>query len=210
MPTMPLYNAAGEQVGEIEMSAALFEVAADQGLVHRAVTAYLAGRRAGTASTKGRSDVRGGGRKPWRQKGTGRARHGSRRSPIWKGGAAAMGPKPRDWSQRLPRKVRRRALVTILSERARSGQVTVVDNLQPQRTSTREFAQVLANLNLDASAGRVLVVDGQPSRELVLSARNLPGVTVVEADALNTYDIAASTRLVMTRAALERLQETRT
>ena len=208
MPSMPMYNAAGEQVGEMDVSAALVDAEANEGVVHRAVTAYLAGRRAGTASTKSRSEMRGGGRKPWRQKGTGRARHGSRRSPIWKGGAAAMGPKPRDWSQRVPRKVRRKAFAAILSERARDGHLTLVDGLAPERPSTREFAEVLARLNLD-TAGRVLVVDAEPSDELELSARNLPGVRVVAADALNTYDIAASERLVLTRAALERLQETR-
>jgi len=209
MPSIPMYNSAGQQVGEIELSAALFDTEGNQGIVHQAVVAHLAGQRAGTASTKGRSEVRGGGRKPWRQKGTGRARHGSRRSPIWKGGAVAMGPKPRDYTQRLPRKARRKALAVVLSERVRAGLVTLVDSLQLERPSTREFDRMLANLQVDAGAGRVLVVDAEPSRELELSARNLPGVELIRADALNTYMVAASERLVLTHAAVQRLQETR-
>jgi len=205
-----MYNTAGQQVGEIELSGPLFEVEADEGIVHRAVTAYLAGRRAGTASTKTRGQTRGGGRKPWRQKGTGRARHGSRRSPIWTGGGIAMGPKPRDYSQRLPKKVRRKALAAVLSERARSGDMILVDRLQPEQVSTRELMRMLANLKVDAVEGRVLVVDAEPSRELELSARNLPRVEVMKADALNAYFVAASDRLVLTHSALERLQETRT
>ncbi|UCH34276.1 MAG: 50S ribosomal protein L4 [Armatimonadota bacterium] len=210
MPSMPMYNTAGQQVSEIEVSPKLFDLERDEGLVHAAVTAHLASRRAGSASTKRRSEVRGGGRKPWRQKGTGRARHGSRRSPIWKGGAVAMGPKPRDYAQRLPKKARRKALGVVLSERARNGDITVVDRLAPERPSTRALSQMLQNLKLDVDGGKVLVVDAEPSRELELSARNLPGVDVVSADALNTYMVAVSERLVLTHAAVERLQETRT
>jgi large subunit ribosomal protein L4 len=208
MPTIPMYNSAGQQVSDVEVSAELFDAQPDQALVHSAVVAYLAGRRAGTASTRGRSEVRGGGRKPWRQKGTGRARHGSRRSPIWKGGAVAMGPKPRDYTQRLPKRVRRKALAIALSECARSGRLTVVDRLQPEQPSTRTLGRMLANLKADAER-RVLLLDTQPSPELELSARNLPGVEVMEVDALNAYIVAASERLVMTHAALQRLQETR-
>jgi len=210
MPSIAMYNSAGQQVGEIDLSAALFDAEAHQGLVHQVVTAHLASRRAGTAATKGRSEVRGGGRKPWRQKGTGRARHGSRRSPIWKGGAVAMGPKPRDYAQRPPKKVRRKALAAVLSDRVRAGLVTVVDRLQPERPSTRALAQMLANLQVDAGAGRVLLVDAEPSPELELSARNLPRVELIRADALNAYMVAASGRMVLTHAALQRLQETRT
>jgi large subunit ribosomal protein L4 len=209
MPTIPMYNSAGQQVTDVEVSAELFDAQPNQGVVHSAVVAHLAGRRAGTASTKGRSEVRGGGRKPWRQKGTGRARHGSRRSPIWKGGAVAMGPKPRDYTQRLPKRVRRKALAIALSECARSGRLTVVDRLQPEQPSTRTLSQMLANLKVDA-ARRVLVLDAEPSRELELSARNLPGVEVMAVDALNAYLVVASERLVVTHAALQRLQETRT
>jgi large subunit ribosomal protein L4 len=207
MPSIPMYNSAGQQVGELDLSAALFDAERNQGIVHQVVVAHLANQRAGTASTKGRSEVRGGGRKPWRQKGTGRARHGSRRSPIWKGGAVAMGPKPRDYTQRLPKKVRRKALAVALSERVRGGLVTLVDRLHLERPSTREFDRMLANLQVDAGAGRVLVVDAEPSRELYLSARNLPGVAVMRASDLNTYVVAASRRLVLTQAAVQQLQE---
>lgn len=120
-----------------------------------------------------------------------------------------MGPKPRDYTQRLPRKARRKALAVVLSERVRAGLVTLVDSLQLERPSTREFDRMLANLQVDAGAGRVLVVDAEPSRELELSARNLPGVELIRADALNTYMVAASERLVLTHAAVQRLQETR-
>jgi len=209
MPSVAMYNSAGQQVGEVELQAALFDAEANQGVVHRAVVAHLAGRRAGTASTKSRSEVRGGGRKPWRQKGTGRARHGSRRSPIWKGGAVAMGPKPRDYTQRLPKKVRRKALATALSDRVRNGRVTLVDRLQPEKPDTRGLRRTLESLRVD-TGGRVLVVDAEPSRELELSARNLPGVEVIEADALNTYAVAASDWLVLTHSAVRRLEETRT
>jgi len=209
MPNIPMYNSAGQQVGEIEANAALFDVEPRPGVVHAAVTAHLAGQRAGTASTKGRSEVAGGGRKPWRQKGTGRARHGSRRSPIWRHGATAMGPKPRDYAQRLPKKARRKALAAILTDRLRSGLITLVDRLQLEQPSTRTLSQMLEHLQVDAEAGRVLLVDAEPSRELGLSARNLPGVEVLSADALNAYVVAVSDRLVLTHAALQRLQETR-
>jgi large subunit ribosomal protein L4 len=209
MPNIPMYNSAGQQVGEIEANAALFDVEPGPGVVHAAVTAHLAGQRAGTASTKGRSEVAGGGRKPWRQKGTGRARHGSRRSPLWRHGATAMGPKPRDYSQRLPKKARRKALAAILTDRLRSGLITLVDRLELEQPSTRALMQLLDNLKVDTTAGRTLLVDAEPSRELELSARNLPGVSVVTAAALNIYDVAVSDRLVLTHAGLERLQETR-
>jgi len=209
MPNIPMYNSAGQQVGEIEANEALFDVEPGPGVVHAAVTAHLAGQRAGTASTKGRSEVAGGGRKPWRQKGTGRARHGSRRSPIWRHGATAMGPKPRDYTQRLPKKARRKALAVILTDRLRSGLITLVDRLQLEQPSTRTLSQMLEHLQVGAEAGRVLLVDAEPSRELGLSARNLPGVEVLSADALNAYVVAVSDRLVLTHAALQRLQETR-
>jgi len=209
MPSIAMYNTAGQQVGEMDLSAALFDVEGDQGIVHQAVTAHLANRRAGTASTKGRSDVRGGGRKPWRQKGTGRARHGSRRSPIWRHGAVAHGPHPRKYTQRLPTKVRRLALAMMLTDRLRAGLVTLVDRLQPEQPSTRALAQMLANLDIDASAARVLVIDAEPSPALELSARNLPGVEVLRVAALNSYLIAAADRLVMTHAAVQRLEEAR-
>jgi large subunit ribosomal protein L4 len=204
-----MYNTAGQQVGEVDLSAALFDVAGDQGVVHQAVTAHLANRRAGTANTKGRSDVRGGGRKPWRQKGTGRARHGSRRSPIWKHGAVAHGPHPRKYTQRLPAKVRRKALAMMLTDRLRAGLVTLVDGLRPEEPSTRTLAQMLSNLGIDAVAGRVLLVDAEPSEALELSARNLPGIEVITADALNSYIVAIADRLVLTHAAVRRLQEAR-
>ena len=209
MPNIAMYDSAGRQVGEADLSAALFDVEGKPGVVHQVVVAHLANQRAGTASTQGRGQVRGGGRKPWRQKGTGRARHGSRRSPIWKGGGVAMGPKPRDYRQHTPKKMRRKALAIALSERVRAGLVTVVERLEMEQPKTQELVRMLSALQIDTAAGRVLLVDAEPSRELMLSARNLPGIEVLRADALNTYVIVASGRLVLTQAAVQRLQETR-
>jgi len=206
MAKQPLYNTAGQTVGEVELAAALFEVEANPAVVHQAIKAHLAGARAGTAKAKTRGEIRGGGRKPWRQKGTGRARHGSRRSPVWVGGGQVFPPSPRSYAMRLPRKMRRLAFASALTAAAAEGRIRFVEALALEAVSTRALAAILGNLEMK---GKVLVVAGQVDENLEKSARNLAGVTLITADALSTYDLVAYDALLMTRDAVARLEETR-
>ena len=193
-------------MGEIELAAGLFEVEPNPAVVHHAVVAHLAGARAGTASAKTRGEVRGGGRKPWRQKGTGRARHGTRRSPIWVGGGQIFPPKPRSHRMRLPRKMQRLAFASALSEAAASGRIKFVDQIALESISTRAFQAILGNLELGDGT---LLVTAAVEERVQKSARNLPGLTLTTADALSTYDVLAHETILMTRDALARLEETR-
>jgi len=207
MAKQPLYNTAGEEVGEVELAAALFEAEPNPAVVHQAALAHLAAARAGSASAKTRSEVRGGGRKPWRQKGTGRARHGTRRSPIWVGGGQIFPPKPRSYRPRLPRKMQRLAFASALSAAAAEGRIRFVDGIALDGVSTRALQAILQNLEL---GDRVLVVAAAVDERLSKSAGNLPGVALTTADALCTYDVLAHNAILMTRDALARLEETRT
>ena len=195
MGSVKVLSQTGETVGEVALDDSVFDVEPHIGVMHQVVTAQLAARRAGTHSTKGRAEVSGGGAKPWRQKGTGRARHGSTRAPQWRGGGVAHGPKPRDYAQRTPKKMKRLALVSALSDRARSGRVIVVDHWSFAEPKTRD-AQ--AALDAIGAEGKVLLVLDDGDRDAQRSFRNLPPVHCLNVRELNPYDVLNSDVVVFT------------
>ncbi|MDQ3804723.1 MAG: 50S ribosomal protein L4 [Acidobacteriota bacterium] len=203
MPTVKVRNLKNEEVGDLELSDAVFGAELNEGLIHAAVKAYLAGARQGTVGTKTRGDVSGSGRKLWKQKGTGRARIASIRSPLWKGGGNVHGPQARDWSQPLPKKMRRGALRSALSERLREGNLVVVENFVLGEAKTKEFVGALAALELD---GKTLVVDALDNDRLLLAARNVKRAKVVGSGGLNIYDVLYHEKLVLSRSAAEQIQ----
>jgi len=204
MPTVPLYDQEGNVIGELDLSDKLFGIEPHADALHRAVVLKLASERQGTHATKTRGEVRGGGRKPWRQKGTGRARHGSIRSPLWVGGGVTHGPKPREYGFSLPKKLRRLALASALSLRVRESKLWALDRLALERPRTKEMVRIFRNLQLPS---KVLVILGEEDANVELSARNLPGVKVVTWDRTNTYDILNHEALVATVDAIRKLEE---
>lgn len=204
MPKVTVYNLEGQAVGEIELSDAVFGAPVNEALLHQAVVTYLNNQRRGTASTKTRAEVRGGGRKPWRQKGTGRARHGSIRSPIWVGGGTTFGPKPRNFRQSLPKKARRAALRSALSAKVRDGGVIVLDDLKLSEPKTKVMAGVLQRLLAER---KPLIVLAERDRNVELSTRNLPGAGTTQAVDMNVYQVLAHDKLVLTRDAVAKLEE---
>lgn len=205
MPRVAVYNMKGEQVGDIELKDEIFGVEPNEALVHQAVVRYLANQRQGTVATKTRGEVSGGGRKPWRQKGTGRARHGSIRSPIWVGGGTVFGPKPRDYRQALPKKARRAALRSALSSKVAAGDFLVLDELKLEQPKTREVANVLSNLKADEASA--LFVTAELDRNVYLSARNIPKVSATRAGDLNVYDVLLHGKVIATRDAVAKIEE---
>ncbi len=196
-------NQTGEQVGEIELAESVWNAPPSPGLVHQAVITTLTNQRHGTSDTKTRAEVRGGGRKPWRQKGTGRARAGSTRSPLWRKGGVTFGPHPRSYRQELPRKMRRAALRAALSARAQAGDLVVLESLQLEAPKTKEFVAVLKALQ----AERALFVTEIARTEITLSARNLPQAGAMVAQDLSVHAVLRYPKLVCTRAAVERIEE---
>lgn len=205
MPRVAVYNMEGEQVGDIELKDEIFGVPVNEGLIHQAVVRYLANQRQGTVKTKTRGEVSGGGRKPWRQKGTGRARHGSIRSPIWVGGGTVFGPQPRDYRQRMPKKARRAALRSALSGKVAAGELVVLDSLALAEPKTRRMAEVLENLNARGSSA--LFVTPEADRNVVLSVRNLPGVAAARAGDLNVYEVLVHEKVFVTKDAVAKIEE---
>ncbi len=203
MPTVKVRNLKNEEVGDLELSDAVFGAELNESLIHTAVKAHLAGARQGTVGTKTRGDVSGSGKKLWKQKGTGRARIASIRSPLWKGGGNVHGPQARDWSQPLPKKMRRGALRSALSERLREGNLVVVEELVFGQPKTKEFIGALAALGLD---GKTLIVDTIDNDNLVLASRNVKSAKVVGAYGVNIYDVLYHEKLVLTRSAATILQ----
>jgi large subunit ribosomal protein L4 len=199
MASTMLRNPAGGQVGEVELDDAVFGIEPNVPVMHQVVTAQLAAKRAGTQSTKTRAEVRGGGAKPWKQKGTGRARAGSSRSPIWRGGGVALGPKPRRYDQKTPKKMKRLALASALSDRAAESKVVIVDEWAFDTPSTKAAKAALAALEVQ---GRVLVVLRPDDTNAWLSFRNLPEVHVISDAELNTYDVLVSDVVVFTNASV--------
>ena len=197
---VPVRNMTGEKVSEAELVDQVFAVAINEGVMHQALLRQLANARLGTASTKTRGEVRGGGKKPWRQKGTGRARHGSIREPQWRGGGIVFGPHPRSYRQRMPRKMRRLALRSALSVKAGDDQVVLLDDLKMEIPRTADMVAMLGNLGIDSTA-LLLLPEANP--EVERSARNLPGVKVVRASCLNVRDILQYDYLIMPLASLE-------
>jgi large subunit ribosomal protein L4 len=191
----PLFNADGSANGDIKLDAEVFGIEPNLDVLHQVVTAQLAASRAGTAKTKTRSEVRGGGRKPWRQKGLGRARHGSIRSPIWTGGGIAHGPQPRDYSQRTPKKMKRLALRSALSARASEAAIKVVDDFDWTSPKTKQAVTLLSGME---SPGKTLVVLNQLDGAAARSFRNLPEVRMVEPGHLTAYDVLWSDQVVFT------------
>ncbi|MBA3876098.1 MAG: 50S ribosomal protein L4 [Anaerolinea sp.] len=204
MPQTTLYDRTGASVGSVELNDELFAAPVNVAVLHQVVTAQLAGRRAGTHDTKTRGEVRGGGRKPYRQKGTGRARQGSRTAPHYRGGGAVFGPHPRSYEQRLPKKMRRLALRGALTAKLGDEAIRIVDAFALERIRTKDFAGILAALN---ATGRVLVVAPTSDEQLKLSARNLPTVDVILADSLNVVDLIKADTVVIEQPALARMEE---
>lgn len=204
MPTVPVYNIAGEKISEIQLKDSVFGVDVNTHVMHAVVKNYLANQRQGTQSAKTRAEVRGGGRKPWRQKGTGRARHGSSRSPIWAGGGVTFAPKPRDYSYKLPKKVRRLAMKSALSTKVQNNTILVLDNLQMEKAKTKEMANILKNLEVD---GKALIVMEQVDHSVIRSARNIQGVETALVNTLNVYDILKYDRFIITKSAVEKVEE---
>lgn len=204
MPTVKVRNIKNEEVGELELSDAVFGAPLNEGLIHAAVRNYMANARQGTSATKTRGDVSGAGRKLWKQKGTGRARIASLRSPLWKGGGNVHGPQPRDWSYNMPKKMRHGALRSALSERVREGNLSVIDGWSLDQPKTKAFAASLGQLGL---AGKTLIVDSLDNENLMLSARNVRSAKVVNSFGLNIYDLLYHDHLVLSRAAAAELEQ---
>ncbi|MEO3947982.1 50S ribosomal protein L4 [Gorillibacterium sp. CAU 1737] len=204
MPKVAVYNVSGSEVGEIELSESVFGIEPNVHVLHSAVVMQQASLRAGTHSTKGRSEVRGGGRKPWKQKGTGRARQGSIRAPQWKGGGIVFGPTPRSYGYKLPKKVRRLAIKSALSSKVIDNNIVVLDQLSITAPKTKEIVSLLKNLKADR---RALVVTGEFNENVALSARNIPGVKFVSASGINVLDVMLHDKLIITKEAVEKVQE---
>lgn len=203
MSTVTVFNTQGEQVGTHELDDNIFAIEVNEPVMHMAVVQYLANQRQGTKSVKTRAEVRGGGRKPWRQKGTGRARQGSIRSPQWRGGGVVFAPKPRDFSFKLNKKVKRLALKSALTTKLNEEKIIVLENLMLDSIKTKQMTQILSNLN---THNALIVLDGD-SKNAVLSARNIPHVKTAAVNTINTYDILKFDRFVITKDAVEKLQE---
>ena len=199
MPTVKVYNMAGQQTGEMELNAAVFGIEPNVPAMHAAVKNYLANCRQGTQSTLTRSEVRGGGIKPWRQKGTGRARAGSNRSPVWRGGAILFGPQPRKYDFKVNKKIRKLALRMALSSRLAGDNLLVVKGFDLPEAKTKVFAKIAGNLGLS----KALIIAPEESRNLVLSSRNLPGITLTTPDQLSVYEILKHKQLVLLEGAVE-------
>ena len=203
MANVSVYNIEGKEVGSIELNDAVFGVEVNEHLVHMAVVNQLANNRQGTQSAKTRSEVSGGGRKPWRQKGTGHARQGSTISPQWTGGGVVFAPKPRDYSFKMNKKEKRIALLSALSSKVADNKIVVLDAFNLDEVKTKKFAEVMSNLKVDKA---LVVIEGE-NKNVVLSGRNIPTVKVSATNEINTYDVLKYETLVVTKAAVEKLEE---
>ncbi len=204
MPKTNVYDMSGKQVGEIELSAAVFGVEPNGAVVHDVVKNHLANCRQGTQSALTRAEVSGGGRKPWRQKGTGRARQGSTRAPQWTHGGIVFAPKPRDYSYTLNKKVKRLALKSALSAKAQDNNVVVIDSIKMDSIKTKDFASFLSAVGAEKKA---LVVTAEADQIIVKSGRNIPGCAVTFANLINVYDVVNANKLVVDQAALAKIEE---
>jgi large subunit ribosomal protein L4 len=204
MPTLDVKNLNNEIVGQIELSDAIFGAALNKGLIYDAVKNYLTNQRQGTVATKTRGTASGSGKKLWRQKGTGRARIASLRSPLWKGGGNVHGPQPRDWTSKLPIKMKRGAIKSALSERLREGNILVIEEFNLSDHKTKNFISVVKNFGWNK---KTLIVETQVQDNLALASRNVPGITVSGDVNVNIYDVLYHEQLVFTKAAIVALQE---
>ena len=204
MPNVDVINLKNKVVEKLELSEDVFEYEASETLVWEAVTAFLAAQRKGTHATRGKSDVRGGGAKPWRQKGTGRARVGSIRSPLWAGGGTVHGPTPRDYTTAFPKKKRRGAVKLVLTDKLKDQRLLVVDDLRLKSHKTSEVIAILKQMKL---TGKILLVDSRENRNLYLGSRNLPGVKMVPSNGVNIYDLLNCEKVIFSKDAIVELQE---
>ncbi len=203
MAKVSVYNMEGKEVGEMDLNDAVFGVKVNEHLVHMAVVQNLANKRQGTQKAKTRSEVSGGGRKPWRQKGTGHARQGSTRAPQWKGGGVVFAPTPRDYSFKLNKKEKRAALKSVLTSRVQDNKLIVLDELKLDEIKTKDFKKVMDNLKVD----KAMVVIGGQDENVILSARNLPRINTAVAENINVYDILKGDTLVLTKDAVAKIEE---
>ena len=204
MAKVSVYNMKGDEVGNIELNDEIFGADVNEHLIYMAVKQQLANRRQGTQKAKTRSEVSGGGRKPWRQKGTGHARQGSTRSPQWTGGGVVFAPVPRDYSFKMNKKEKRAALKGALTDKVQKGSIIVLDELKMEEKKTKAFAEVMKNIKEE---GKSYVVIGDNDQNVILSARNLPGVKTSVSDLINVYDIMNAKTLVVTKEAVAKIEE---
>ena len=204
MPTVKMYDMAGNVKGDVELAEGIFGCEVNEAVLHSVIRAYLLNQRQGTQSTKTRSEVSGGGRKPWKQKGTGRARQGSTRSPQWTHGGIALGPKPRTWKITMNKKVKRIALKSALSSKVLDGNLIVIDSIATEEYKTKKIAAMLKALGADKKA---LIVLPTSDAKVVASAKNIPGVKIAYVNTLNVYDILNCNLFVVARGAAEKMQE---
>jgi large subunit ribosomal protein L4 len=201
---LDLHNIEGERIGEVSLSSKVFGVKVNEALLYEALKAQLASRRRGAASTKERGAVRGGGKKPWKQKGTGRARAGSIRSPIWKGGGTTFGPRPRDYSYSLPRKAKRKAIKSALSAKFKKREILILDRMDLKEAKTKKMASILVNLR---SGKKPLLVIEEGNEMVRRAARNIEGVKVISPSSLSLYDLLNHNKLILTKEALAKIEE---
>lgn len=204
MPKVAVYNVSGQQVGEMELKDNVFGVEVNQHVLYEVVKNQLANKRQGTQSALTRAEVRGGGRKPWRQKGTGRARAGTIRSPLWSGGGVIFAPKPRNYRYTLPKKVRRLAMLSALSSKVNSNELIILDELNLTTPKTKDMVNILKNLNVEKKA---LIVIGSKNEAIFKSASNIPGVETSLVNTLNVYDILKYDKFIITKEAVEKVEE---
>lgn len=204
MPTVALFNQGGENLGNIDLNEAVFGIEPNESVLFDAILMQRSANRQGTHKVKNRSEVRGGGRKPWRQKGTGRARQGSIRSPQWRGGGVVFGPTPRSYSYKLPKKVRRLAIKSALSSKVQSNDFVVLEDLALQAPKTKDMVAVLSNLSVDS---KTLIVTADVNENVTLSARNIPGVNVITASSVNVLDLVSAEKVVFTKGAVQKVEE---
>ena len=204
MASVSVYNMEGNEVGTIELNDAVFGVDVNEHLVHMAVVAQLANKRQGTQKAMTRSEVSGGGRKPWRQKGTGHARQGSTRAPQWTGGGVVFAPKPRDFSQKINKRMKKQATLCALSAKVSGGNFIVVDEIKLEEIRTKAIAGMLDKFGVTC---KTLIVTAEHDEKVYLSARNIPGVVITEANGVNVYDLMANTKCVITEAAARKIEQ---
>ncbi len=204
MIDLPVRNIKGENIGEVSLRDDIFNTKVNKYLVHQAVKRYLANRRRGTASTKSRSDVRGGGAKPWKQKGTGRARAGTNSSPIWVGGGIVFGPAPRDYSFSFPKKMKVAALKSALSDKLENKKIIIIDKLSLEENKTSKMVEILKNLQ---ASKKPLIITEKEDSAIALSVRYIKGAQVLPASKINTYDLINHEKIIITKKALKRIEE---
>lgn len=205
MPQVTKYDITGKKIGDHKLDNSVFSEDINEHVVHQVITAQLAAKRRGTASTKTRSEVRGGGRKPWRQKGTGRARHGTIRSPLWVGGGIAFGPKPRSYKKKVTKKMKRLALRSILSDKTESDQIKIIDELNYDQPKTKQVEKLINDFDLEGQ--KVLIVLSEKDKNIYLSARNIPEVNTMVLDAMNAYQLLDNDCILMPETAVGKIEE---